>query len=169
MAILCKKDRSPNIRNIKNRNGGRYIIAKIRKNRKFITLANVYAPTNYREKAAFFDDLSEKLSKYNDIFLGGDFNLVLETIDRIAPTQATTVKDREGARALGQLLVRHSLVDSFREKIPRHSNLPTKLKTMDSSVGPDWIAFTLKVTMKLQVQNISRNHATLILTPQVKN
>ena len=57
---------------------GRFIICDIQANSKSLTLANIYAPNE--DSPAFFLDFFDHLSDfhYDDIVIGGDYNLVLD-------------------------------------------------------------------------------------------
>ena len=58
---------------------GRFIICDIKANEKCLTLANIYAPNE--DDQAFFLDFFEHLTdfKCDDVIIGGDYNLVLDT------------------------------------------------------------------------------------------
>lgn len=82
-------------------------------------IINIYAPSgSVKERTKFFEELSDLLDQHRDelIILAGDFNCVLDEVkDRpLKPNSQTTLQKDQ--IALENLIIKHSLVDSWRHK-----------------------------------------------------
>ena len=91
---------------------GHFIICDINANEKRLTLANIYAPNE--DNPAFFLDFFGHLDdfKYDDIIIGGDFNLVLDLEkDKLGGIAKT---HQNSAKIIQEFSDKLDLVDTWR-------------------------------------------------------
>ena len=91
---------------------GRFVIADVKTEGKFLTLANIYAPND--NNPTFFKNVLNQLISFDcgEIVLGGDYNLVLELEkDRIGGNPTTHKKSLKEVLYIPNLL---DLLDIWR-------------------------------------------------------
>lgn len=97
---------------------GRLNMTQIQLNDTKYMCINIYAPNEERDRALFFSDLSGII--YNkavreNIVLGGDFNVTLETVDK----KSNVINVQKSALNVKHLMKKHGLVDIWRERNPK--------------------------------------------------
>ena len=98
-------------------NEGRLQIIDIELRSKTICLVNIYAPNKDKDRASFFEKLFHLLQNryYDEIILGGDFNLVLSATDKLGGTK---FKRQKSLQKLENMIEQLCLTDIWKKKHP---------------------------------------------------
>lgn len=102
-------------------NAGRLQIFDVNMHNKTACLVNIYAPNKDKDQVIFYGELFNLLLNrdYDELILGGDFNLVLSQKDKIGGTK---LKKRNSLSKLNQIIDHLGLTDIWRLKHPSSSN-----------------------------------------------
>ena len=88
---------------------GRLIILETKVNGSHLILVNVYAPNVLSQQVQFFENVKNKLSKYEDepIIIAGDFNCALTASDKVGgrPIENNKKCHRQNRKSLLPLFV----------------------------------------------------------------
>ena len=94
---------------------GRFLHIKISENDKVLDFINVYFPNIIEERVKFCQDIHEYIPKSENLFLLGDFNTSMSSLDRGG--KLPHVEDR-AYKALNNLLDEYNLYDIWRSRNP---------------------------------------------------
>lgn len=109
-----------------------------------IRIVNIYAPNRGRDLGAFFKHLDSQLIGPSKLVLVGDFNCVLDRADRLS-FRGTPPKerDRQGARALRELVEELDLVDAWKVLRSGQSGMTWTGRRLQSRLDRFYVSPTL--------------------------
>ena len=111
--ILCSN--SISVRSSSSDDEGRWVLAEIDLNEIIVTVVNIYAPNMEREQIEFYDNLDSYLmarTNTDNVIIGGDFNVHLETIDK----RGARVEIKKSKESITHIMDNYNLIDIWREK-----------------------------------------------------
>ncbi|KAJ8035265.1 hypothetical protein HOLleu_22431 [Holothuria leucospilota] len=116
VATLLSNRLSPIVSQVKKDSTGRCISLCYSFNGNRLRLCNIHAPNNPTERKKFIENLYMHTAGSNPIILGGDFNLVMDSIDSSSTSHYSTTF--VGSDELNRVISTHSLIDSYRNIHP---------------------------------------------------
>ncbi|GBG72292.1 hypothetical protein CBR_g11220 [Chara braunii] len=114
VGILIHRDLSVKILDSEADIWGRWAWVRLEEGRMECAIMSVYAPTNPKERARFFQNLIPRIPKVEKLIMAGDWNLSLDT----ALGHASSTTNREDTQALLTMIDELNLVDPFRSLMP---------------------------------------------------
>lgn len=127
-AILFRNRLDVEIKNTHQSADGRIVLANIKTNDKELTIVNIYAPNDPKDRKTFFQKIKKWLDNHainkDEIIIGGDFNFtennMLDRKDKFSSTADSS------ASAYNSLIQRHSLCDIWRDMHPNKKQFTYK-------------------------------------------
>lgn len=115
VAILVKNDIKHKFKFVTKDTEGRFVHINYETGDEIVNIFNIYSPNETRERSQFFNFVNNKIAEFENIILGGDFNLALTALDR--RPQANFVRDCSHDM-LYELVTKHQLADVWRDRYP---------------------------------------------------
>lgn len=113
VAILIKREVINKTNVLYKDNEGRVLVIQLKSKEKDIIICNIHAPNEGRERVDFFKELSDIMSVWENVFLIGDFNTVLERID---VDDKMIYKADSGRNELQRMMFQHNLIEVWRNR-----------------------------------------------------
>lgn len=113
VAILIKREVLEKTNVLYKDNEGRVLVIQLKSKEKETIICNIHAPNEGRERVDFFKELSDLMSVWQNVFLIGDFNTVLERID---VDDKMIYKADSGRNELEKMMSQHNLIEVWRNR-----------------------------------------------------
>lgn len=142
------------IQNFQTDSAGRLVVIDFKFLDNFIRILNIYAPPDAAERKRFFNSLDSFLNTSRVLILIGDFNNVLQSVDKNLPLGPDSTR-----KVLSELVTAKNLDDTYRKLYP---NVPGY-----TWFGRGWLVDSIEFTYQKAASALMLYTPTSIIVYQI--